>query len=223
VNEVMGRRVRLFKVLCVTTVALSCGALAASAGAAPVTPNSATDCLGSISKDRAPTPDDPNLIDYSIYCHGDFTAYTLIAHRRVFDFDTIDDFDSDIAVIQPDGSASATVAVSCAATLPGDGINCNAGAGGVIPAYDQVQGSFDLTDPYCKTLAKGAKPGTPAEPQAYVEYVVTDITGAQDGPFRLSLKGGCPKVPNRVPAPAKKKKTKKATTHKTTRDWAATR
>jgi len=90
VNEVMGRRVRLFKVLCVATVALSCGALAASAGAAPVTPNSATDCLGSISKDRAPTPDDPNLIDYSIYCHGDFTAYTLIAHRRVFDFDTID-------------------------------------------------------------------------------------------------------------------------------------
>jgi hypothetical protein len=223
VNEVMGRRVRLFKVLCVATVALSCGALAASAGAAPVTPNSATDCLGSISKDRAPTPDDPNLIDYSIYCHGDFTAYTLIAHRRVFDFDTIDDFGSDIAVIQPDGSASATVAVSCAATLPGDGINCNAGAGGVIPAYDQVQGSFDLTDPYCKTLRKGAKPGTPAEPQAYVEYVVTDITGAQDGPFRLSLKGGCPKVPDRVPAPAKKKKTKKAETHKATRDWAATR
>jgi len=206
----------------VATVALSCGALAASAGAAPVTPNSATDCLGSISKDRAPTPDDPNLIDYSIYCHGDFTAYTLIAHRRVFDFDTIDDFGSDIAVIQPDGSASA-VAVSCAATLPGDGINCNAGAGGVIPAYDQVQGSFDLTDPYCKTLRKGAKPGTPAEPQAYVEYVVTDITGAQDGPFRLSLKGGCPKVPDRVPAPAKKKKTKKAETHKATRDWAATR
>src|SRR6201986_5168803 len=98
----MGRRVRLFKLLCVTTVALSCGAVAGSAGAAPVTPNTAPDSLGSISKDSAPTPDDPNLIDYSIYCHGDFTAYTLIAHRRVFDFDTIDDFDSDIAVIQPD-------------------------------------------------------------------------------------------------------------------------
>ena len=39
-----------------------------------------------------------------------------------------------------------------------------------------------------------------------MEYVVTDITGAQDGPFRLSLKGGCPKVPDRVPPPAKKKK-----------------
>lgn len=221
-NEVMGRRVRLFKVLCVTTVALSCAAFAASAGAAPVTPNSETDCLGSISK-GAPTPDDPNLIDYSVYCHGDFTAFTLIAHRRVFDFDTIDDFDSDISVLQYDGSPSSTVAVTCAATLPGDGLNCNAGAGGVIPAYYQVQGSFDLTDPYCKTLPKGAKPGTPAEPQAYVEYVVTDITGAQDGPFRLSLKGGCPKVPDRVPAPATKKKTKKAATHKAARDWAAIR
>ena len=221
-NEVMGRRVRLFKVLCVTTVALSCAAFTASAGAAPVTPNSETDCLGSISK-GASTPDDPNLIDYSVYCHGDFTAFTLIAHRRVFDFDTIDDFDSDISVLQYDGSPSSAVAVTCAATLPGDGLNCNAGAGGVIPAYYQVQGSFDLTDPYCKTLRKGAKPGTPAEPQAYVEYVVTDITGAQDGPFRLSLKGGCPKVPDRVPAPATKKKTKKAATHRAARDWAAIR
>lgn len=220
----MGRRLRRFKVLCVTTVALTCAALTASAGAAPVTPNSATDCLGSLSKDPAPTPDDPNLIDYSIYCHGDFTAYTLIAHRRIFDFDTVDDFSSDISVIQTDGAPSATEAVSCAATLPGDGINCNAGPGGVVSAYYQVQGSFDLTDPYCRTLPKGAKPGTLAEPQAYVEFVVTDATGAQDGPFRLSLKPACPRVPDRVPAPAKKKKKKKkATAHKTTRDWTATR
>jgi hypothetical protein len=224
VNDLLGRRLRLLKPLYVATatVALTCAVLTAAAGAAPVTPNSATDCLGSIKKDPAPTSDDPNLIDYTIYCHGDFTAYTLIAHRRLWDFDTIDDFSSDVSVTQTDGTPSATEAVSCAATLPGDGINCNAGAGGVISAYYQVQGSFDLTDPYCKNLPKGAKPGTLAEPQAFVEYVVTDATGAQDGPFRLSLNPACPRVPDRVPLPAKKKK-KKAASHKATREWTAIR
>jgi hypothetical protein len=221
VNDLTGRRLRLCKVLCVATVALTCAALTASAGAAPPTPNSETDCLGSLTKDRAPTPDDPNLLDYSIYCHGDFTAYTLIAHRTLFDFSTIDDFSSDISVIQPGGTPSATEAVTCAATLPGDGINCNAGAGGVVSAYFQAQGSFDLTDPYCKTLPKGAKPGTLAVPQAFVEFVVTDATGAEDGPFRLSLTPACPRVPNKVPVPPKKKK--KPTTHKATRNWAAVR
>ncbi len=61
-----GRRVRLFKVLCVTTVALSCGMLAASAGAAPVTPNSATDCLGSISKDPAHNHHSPVVIKLAV-------------------------------------------------------------------------------------------------------------------------------------------------------------
>jgi hypothetical protein len=196
-----------------------CAVLTAAAGAAPVTPNSETDCLGSISKDPAPTADDPNLIDYSIYCHGDFTAYTLIAHRRLFDFDTIDDFSPDISVLQIDGNPSSTEAVTCAATLPGDGINCNAGAGGVISAYFQVKGSFDLTEPYCKTLPKGAKPGTLAQPQAFVEFVVTDATGAEDGPFRLSLKPGCPRVPDRVPAAPKTKKKKTTAAHKATRGW----
>jgi hypothetical protein len=93
--------------------------------------------------------------------------------------------------------------------MPGDGINCNAGAGGFMGAGNQAQGSFDLTDPYCKTLPAKAKPGTPATPQAIVQLIVTDTSGAQDGPFRLTPSAACPRVPDRAPTPKKAKKTKK--------------
>jgi hypothetical protein len=63
--------------------------------------------------------------------------------------------------------------------------------------------------PYCKFLPAHAKPGTPAVPQAIVQLIVTDVTGAQDGPFDLTLKTRCPSVANVVPTPKPKKKNKK--------------
>ena len=198
---------------------VACAIFSAPAVAAPVTPTSETRCGGSLAKDPAATPtsDDPNLIDYRIYCTTPFTAYTVIANRRLWDFDTIDDFSSDVSVVQTDGNPSGTESVTCAATLPGDGINCNVGAGGAISAYFMVEGSFDLTDPYCKSIPTGSKPGTLATPEAVIQVVVTDDTGAQDGPFRYTLNTACPKVPDRVPFPPKKPKKpkpKKKSTHK---------
>jgi hypothetical protein len=197
----MGRRA----VTAAAAIAVALVALPASAGAAAVTPVSGTYCSGGLSKDPAPTPDDPNLIDYQIHCDTAITAYTVIANRRLWDFNTIDDFSSDISVIQTDGTPSSTQSVTCEAELPGNGINCNAGAGGSISAWNNIEGSFDLSDPYCKTLPVGAKPGTPAIPQAVVQLVVTDITGAQDGPIRVYLPKACPVVADKVPAPPKKK------------------
>jgi len=172
-----------------------------------------TNCGGTVTKDAAPTSDDPNLTDYTFYCDGPITAYTLIANRRVSDFETIDDFSSDVAVIQTDGTPSATESVTCSATLPGDGINCNAGAGGTVSAWYNVQGSFDLTDAYCKHFPAGARPGTEAIPQALIELVVTDVTGAEDGPFRINSTSACRAVPDRLPTPPKKTKKPKKTTH----------
>jgi len=192
-----------------TAGALALFALPASAGAA-VTPASFTHCGGSLSKDPSPTVDDPNLIDYQIHCDTDITAYTLIVNRRLWDFGTIDDFSSDISVNQtPGGAPSTTESVTCSADLPGDGLNCNAGAGGSITAWYNIGGSFDLVEPYCKTLPSGAKPGTPAIPQAVVQLVVTDNTGAEDGPFRFNLDKPCPAVPDKVPSPKLKKKVTK--------------
>ncbi len=97
-------------------------------------------------------------------------------------------------------TSNATESVTCEGTTPSSGINCNLGAGGVLSAWNFAEGSVDPTEPYCKYLPKGAKPGTPAVPQAIVQLIVTDNTGAQDGPFDLGLAKRCPKVPNFVPA-----------------------
>jgi hypothetical protein len=80
-------------------------------------------------------------------------------------------------------------------------------------AWSWVNGSVDPIDPYCKTLPAGAKPGTAAIPQASVSLVVTDVTGAQDGPFRIYYSQKCPAVPDRVPAPVKPKTKVKRSKH----------
>jgi hypothetical protein len=95
---------------------------------------------------------------------------------------------------------------ACEGTQPGDGVNCNtAAANQYVGSMSYSEGSIDTTDPYCKNLPTGGKPGTPAEPQAFVQLVVTDTTGAEDGPFKLFYKGKCPKVPDKVPVPVKAK------------------
>jgi hypothetical protein len=185
------------------------------ASAAPPTPVSTTLCGGPLTVDPAPTPDDPNLVDYKFYCNQDITAYTLIVNRRLWDFDTLDDFDPTPQVIQPDGATSSTESVECSGTVPGSGINCDAGPGGLVSAWDNISGSFDLVEPYCKFLPPHAKPGTKATPQAVVQLVVTNTTGAENGPFRLNIKPDCPRVPDQVPFPPKPKpKPKPKHTHK---------
>ncbi len=105
--------------------------LVQSAVAATPTPESATLCSGSL-KHAKPTPDDPNLLSYKFNCSGGISAYTLIVFRKPNDFDTIDDFATNPLVVDPTGNPLSTVGLSCAGQIPGNGINCNAGAGGSI-------------------------------------------------------------------------------------------
>lgn len=173
---------------------------------AAVTPASLTNCSGKLSKDSTGSSQgEPNLLDYSFSCDTDISAYTILLDRRASDFANIDDYNPAPSVLQADGvTPSTTESLTCEGVTPSNGINCNAGAGGVLSSGFFADGSIDPTQPYCKYLPPKAKPGTLAIPQAIVELVVTDNTGAEDGPFQLKL-SGCPKVPNVAPAPKTKK------------------
>jgi len=186
--------------------------LAQSALAAVPTPESATLCGGTLKRAKA-TPDDPNLLNYKFNCNGGISAYTLIVLRKPNDFNTIDDFASSVSVFDSTGNPLSTASFSCAGEIPGYGINCNAGAGGSMASPDWAEGTFDTTDPYCPNIPKGAPAGTKPEPGAVVELVVTDSTGAEDGPFRLRLAGKCPAVhANAKPKASKKTGSKTGTT-----------
>ena len=167
--------------------------LAGPAGAAATTPESATSCGGSLTWAK-PTTNDPNLLAYKFRCDWGVSAYTLIVNRGLNDDTTVDDFSSSAGVFDTLDNAVATESFGCAGTIPGNGVNCNAGAGGYLPAPDSAEGSFDTSDPYCANIPAGSPAGTQPEPTALVELVVTDTTGAEDGPFRLRLHGSCPAV-----------------------------
>jgi len=83
---------------------------------------------------------------------------------------------------------------------------------GCIPSGDSVEGSFQLSAGYCPYYPTGAKAGTPAIPRATVNVIVTDTTGAVDGPFELIPSFKCNKVAAVKPGPktvtTKKKKSK---------------
>jgi hypothetical protein len=168
-------------------------------------PQSTTTCKGALAADpKGASSGEPNLVDYNFICNGDISAYTVIVDRRPHNPNVIDDFNSSPLVIQPDGTPSGAESIACSGVIPGDGINCNLGAGGVMTAGNEASGTVDPIDPYCKHFPPGAKPGSFAEPQALVQVVVTDSTGAEDGPFTLNMKPACPAVPNRMPPPAHK-------------------
>ncbi len=190
--------------------ALSLCVLPAVAGAAAPTPASLTECTGSIAPDSTGAAlGEPYLLDYSFSCDTDISAYTILVNRQAADDFNLDDYNSAPAVLEADGvTPSATESITCGGSTPSDGINCNLGAGGVLTAGYFADGSVDPVDPYCKHLPSGAAPGTPAIPQAFVQLIVTDATGAQDGPVALGLRTGCPKVPNVVPTPKPKPKPK---------------
>jgi hypothetical protein len=191
------------------SVAAAGGALPAASGAATVVPSSFTSCGGSLSPDASGASNqEPNLLDYSFHCDSGITAYSVIVNQQRAAGGAIDDFNGAPSILETDGiTPSATESLVCEGVTPSNGINC------ATPALGQqvtlgffIQGSIDLVSPYCKhlptTLANGnpAKPGALATPTATVSLVVTDYTGAEDGPFRLKLNKACPSVPNKVPA-----------------------
>jgi hypothetical protein len=196
-------------------LALFGSVLVQSAAAATPTPESATLCGGTLKRAK-PTADDPNLLSYKFNCSGSISAYTLIVLRKSNDSGTIDDFDTNPLVFDTTGNPLSTVALSCAGEIPGDGINCNSGAGGSVASPDWAEGTFDTTEPYCPNVPPGSKPGTKPDPAAVVELVVSDTTGAEDGPFRLRLAGKCP--PEN--ATAKTKTSKKAASKRALRKAA---
>jgi hypothetical protein len=178
------------------------GLLAQSALAAAPTPESTTSCGGTLQRGK-PTADDPNLLNYQFTCDWGITAYTIFVNRKPDETETIDDFSSSVLVIDPDGSADPKEVFACTGTIPGNGVNCNAGAGGYMAAPNTAEGFVDLTDPYCPYLPKGSPAGAKPVASPLVQIVVTDTTGAEDGPFRLYLSGKCAKA-----KPKSKTKTK---------------
>jgi hypothetical protein len=186
-------------------------ALPASTSAATITPESTATCYGSLAP--APTADEPNLLDYKFQCDTRTTAYTILVNRGLSDFDTLDDFSTTASVFQPDGrTPDSSTSWACEGYVPGDSVNCNTGGGSpFMGAWSYSEGSVDPTGPYCKNLPTEAEAGTPAEPRALVQLVVTDYTGAEDGPFRLRYARKCPVVPDRVPVASKSKRTKRQT------------
>jgi hypothetical protein len=208
-------------------VLLSC-ALALATYAAPalakttaVTPTSLTECGGHVTPDSGATKKgEPNLLDYRFQCFGGITAYTILIDQQGdrASGGSLDDYGPAPSVFESDGvTPSPTETLTCEGTTPSDGINCNAGAGAQLTNAFFAVGSVDPVQAYCKHLpttaaGKLAKPGTAAVPQAIVQLVVSDYTGAEDGPFTLSPAKACPKVPNFVPAPKVTTKPKKSNT-----------
>ena len=170
--------------------------------------------------------------------NANIVSYSIIATRPNIDGLTFDQNNiagnNPPAIYLPGGSPDAET-LYCNSDAPSDGFDCNSeyvvttgGSSstvdpcyggttaaaysnyGCIPAGDTVQGSLQLSQPYCSYLPKKAKPGTPAVPRATVDLIVTDDSGAEDGPFELTAAFRCAKVPAVVPEPkTKKKPTKK--------------
>ncbi len=170
-------------------------AVPGGAATTPVTPESATNCGGSLR--RAPTSDEPNTLSYKFNCDGGITAYTIIATRGPSDLSTIDDFSPNSLAYGTSGVDS-KVSFTCEGSIPSNGVNCNTGSATLsLPSPEFVEGTFDTTDPYCGTLPTKAttkaktKASSKAEPQAVVSLIVSDVTGAEDGPFTLNLKPAC--------------------------------
>jgi hypothetical protein len=190
------------------TVAAAGFVLPAAGDAATVVPSSFTSCHGSVGADASGGTDEPNLLDYTFNCDSGITAYSVFVNQQRSGDGAVDDFNGSPSVFLTDGvTPSPTESVTCAAVTPSNGINCATPAlGQQITLGYFLQGSIDLVSPYCKhlptTLANGkpAKPGALATPTATVSLIVTDYTGAEDGPFRLKLNKACPSVPNKVPA-----------------------
>jgi hypothetical protein len=203
--------------------AAALGAMPLTAGAATTlpTPESLTNCGGTLTPDASGSSQgEPNLLDYAFDCSTPISAYTITVDRVPRGTGNLDNYSPTANVVVPGGaSISTTEAITCEGSTPSNGINCTLGLNStstslsLMDAFASAQGSIDLVEPYCAYLPPKAKAGTPAVPQAIVSVVVTDNTGAEDGPFYLGYTSACKKVPATVPATptkAKKKAKKKA-------------
>jgi len=168
---------------------------------APPPPVSLTDCAGSLSPDPSGrSVGEPYLTDYRFSCGGAITSYTIVVNRQAGNTANLDDFDSTPGVFLTDGvTPSSSLTAQCSGVTPSDGINCNFGAGGTLATGDWAAGAVDLVAPFCKSPPANGKPGSLAIPRAIVQLIVTDATGAQDGPFDLGFSRRCPRVPNVAP------------------------
>ena len=177
---------------------------------------------------------------------GNIIAYSIDATRQNIDgfsFDQGNVLGNGSPAVYANGVALNNETVTCNTDAPSDGFDCNGGAVvsttggstqsytdpctnvtaattytslGCIPNGDSVQGQIQLAAPYCAYIPKGSKAGTPRVPRAIVNLVVTDDSGAQDGPFELTPSFKCAKVAAVVPTPKKPVKKKKTTTKKKT-------
>ncbi len=159
---------------------------------------------------------------YSWNFSGNIWSYTIVVTRRKDDGSNVTYEAPTANVLTSAGGIDPTQYVNCSSSVPSDGFSCSAPGPGAssasdlanggtpylpyIPALDTVTGGFSLAEGYCGFLPKGAKPGTPAVPQATVELIVTDTNGVSEGPFELYNAGkACPKVPAVVPKHRAKK------------------
>jgi hypothetical protein len=197
----------------------SLGVLSATASAATlVTPGSLTQCGGSLKLDSSGTKSgQANLVDYTLGCDTAITSYTIFVVRPQDEDNNIDQFSTNATTTYPatyppnpavQGQAANEIA-TCEGVTPSDGVNCYAqaiGSDGKTPVLGSItgwygiDGSIALDEPYCKYLPTDAKAGTPAVPTAIVGVIVTDYTGAEDGPFYLRTSTACPHVANKVTA-----------------------
>jgi hypothetical protein len=191
-------------------------ASAATTTPAP-TPIPVTGCDGSLSY-ATPTIDDPNLLNYKFHCSGQVTAYTVIVNRPGHYLDEIDDFTTAASVFDPTGNQITTENFACAGLLPGAGVNCNVGTGTSSDPWTNIEGQLDTSDPFCANLPPHAKPGTKPEPGATAQLVVTDATGAEQGPFSLPITPACkPGKAVPKPKPVKHKRVRKVSSKGRTR------
>jgi len=173
-------------------------------------------CASSISGATDPS-------GYTWNFSGNIWSYTIIVTRRNDNGNNVTYEAPTANAVTPSGATDATQYINCSSSVPSDGFSCSApGPGGssatdlangtnppylpYIPAGDTVTGGFAMTEGYCSFLPKGARPGTPAVPQATVELVVTDTNGVSAGPFQLTRVGKCAKVPAVVPQRKHRKK-----------------
>jgi hypothetical protein len=178
---------------------------------------------------------------------GNIIAFSVDATRQNvdgLDFDQGNVLGNGSPTVYADGVALAQEAVTCNTEAPSDGFDCTGGAVvsttggstpsytnpctnltadttytslGCIPAGDSVQGQIQLSAPYCAYIPKKAKAGTPKVPRAIVDLVVTDDSGAQDGPFELTPAFKCATVPAVAPTPKTKPVKKKTDKQKKTK------
>ncbi len=192
--------------LTVCAASVACALPAASSAAAAV-PVSLTACTGKVSPDRSgKAAGEPNRLNYSFHCDGGITAYSIIVDQQGDLGGTIDDFDAAPSVLETDNlTPSPTEAVTCEGVIPSNGINCNTGAvGAQVSDGFHVAGNVAPVAAYCARYPSGnnngyAPAGTPTVPTAKVELIVSDYTGAEDGPFTLPRSKACPKVAATVP------------------------